>query len=297
MKNNPLHISIIIIGYNTMSTLKKSLESIDKLIVTNHMIEVIYVDDGSVDDSFEMFTNYNLKFNKNQFKLGNNGGRSRARLEGVKMASGEWLLFLNSNIVAESNLILNYYKSILNKNSYAYGGSVNYSSTDCVFEKYLNASTRGIKKYKDNQNINYQNLLFSNCLIKKSIFDFIQFNLDLKGYGGEELDFALKLEKKFPKMMVASKGAVVTRINSPDYKEHLYKLMEFGELNLNCLDNQLKNDVIKFNILLKKNILFKGLVNLLYYVCRRCYKIKFISNYIIRVGMLSAILKGYYRIK
>ena len=72
--------------------------------------------------------------------------------------------------------------------------------------------------------------------------------------------------------------------------------MEFGELNLNCLGNQLKKDVIKLNILLKKNILFKGLVNLLYYVCRRCYKIKFISNDIIKIGMLSAILKGYYKI-
>ena len=165
------------------------------------------------------------------------------------------------------------------------------------FEKYLNKSTRGIKKYKNNQNISYQNLLFSNCIIKKSVFDVIKLNLNLKYYGGEELDFASKLEKKFPKMMTASTEAVATRINFPDYKKHLYKLIEFGELNLQYLDNQLKRDVIKFNLLLKRNVLFRGFANLLYYVCRRCYKMKFMGNYIIKIGMLSAILKGYYKTK
>ena len=297
MKNNPLHISIVVIGYNTGDILKKSLESINNLIVTNHVVEVVYVDDGSVDNSFEMFSDYNLKFNKKQLKLNENHGRSYARSEGIKMASGEWILFLNSNIIVESHLLLRYSESMLNKNSYAYGGCVNYSSVDSVFEKYLNDSTRGIKKYQNNQNINYQNLLFSNCMIKKSIFDVIKLNLNFKCYGGEELDFASKLEKIFPKMMTATRGAIATRINFPDYKKYLYKLIEFGESNLKYLDNQLKLDVVKSNILLKRNVLFKVLASLLYYVCRRYYKIKFIGDYIIKIGMLSAILKGYYKTK
>jgi len=297
MKNNPLYISIVVIGYNAGGTLKKSLESINNLIVDNHTIEVIYVDDGSADNSFEIFADYNLKFNKKQLKLNKNQGRSYARSEGIKLASGEWLLLLNSNIVVEPNLILEYSKSQLNKNSYAYSGCMNYLSADLIFQKYLNQQNRGIKKYENNQNINYQNLLFSNCMIKKSVFNVIGLDLNLKYYGGAELAFGAKLEKKFPKMMTASVGAVATRINFPDYKKHLYKLMEFGESNLKYLDNQLKRDVVKSSILLKRNILFRCLANLLYCVCRRCYKIKLIGNYIIKIGMLSAILKGYYKTK
>jgi len=297
MRNNSLHISIIIIGYNTRDTLSQSLESINNIIVKNHIIEVIYIDDGSTDGSFEMFTNYNLKFNKNQLRLDENRGRAHARSQGVKIASSEWILFLNSNIIVESNIILKYYDSILNHNAYAYGGCMNYTSTDSIFEKYLNESTRGIKKYKNNQTINYQYLLFSNCMIKKSIFDIIKLNLDLRGYGGEELDFTAKLEKKFPQMIIASKGAIATRINFPNYKKYLYKLIEFGESNLKSLDNELKGDVVKFTILLKKNFLFRWCVNFLYYFCVRCYKIKFISYYVIKVGMLSAILRGYYKMK
>ena len=114
MKNNPLHISIVIIGYNTGDTLNKSLESINNLIVKNHMVEVIYVDDGSVDNSFEIFADYNLKFNKKQLKLNKNQGRSYARSEGIKIASGEWILFLNSNIIVEATLLLRYSESMLN---------------------------------------------------------------------------------------------------------------------------------------------------------------------------------------
>jgi len=297
MENNPLHISIVIIGYNTKDSLKKTLESINNLIITNHIIEIIYIDDGSTDNSFKIFTNFNLKFNKNQFQFNNNQGRSHARSKGIELASGEWVVFLNSNIRVESNLILKYSESIWKNTAYAFGGCINYTSTDSIFEKYLNHPSRGIKKYTNYQIIDYQNLLFSNCMIKKSIFDTIKLNLDLKYYGAEELDFAYQLNKKFPKMMRASKEAIATRINHPDYEQYLYKLIEFGATNFNYLDEQLKRDVIRFNILLMKNICFRGLFNLLYCICRRYYKIKFISNDIIKIGMLSAILKGYYKIK
>ena len=75
---------------------------------------------------------------KKQLKLNKNHGRSYARSEGIKMASGEWILFLNSNIRVESNLILKYSESIWKNTAYAFGGCINYTSTDSIFEKYLN---------------------------------------------------------------------------------------------------------------------------------------------------------------
>ena len=79
----------------------------------------------------------NLKFNKNQFQFNNNQGRSHARSKGIELASGEWVLFLNSNIRVESNLILKYSESIWKNTAYAFGGCINYTSTDSIFEKYL----------------------------------------------------------------------------------------------------------------------------------------------------------------
>ena len=291
------NISIIIIGHNTLSTLPETLDSINHLNTHNQTIEVIYVDDGSCDGSYECFENTKLIFKKLTFRFINNNGRVAARSKGIEMASGEWLLFLNSNIIVDSNLIIEYSKSITKGGAFAFSGCLNYNSVDLIFSKYLNQIDRGIQKYKQHQIINYQNFLFSNCMIKKSIMESIQFDVRLKYYGGEELDWAYRMDKKFPNMMRASKSALAWRINYPIYTQHLKKLREFGATNFRLLEPRLQIDIIKWKILLNNNILFKLIFNILYLLCILLYQLPIISNLIIKLGLLCGILKGYYKTK
>ena len=53
-------ISIIIIGYNSSGCLQKLLQSLNQLIINNELIEVIYVDDGSLDNSVQIFKDFRL---------------------------------------------------------------------------------------------------------------------------------------------------------------------------------------------------------------------------------------------
>ena len=59
-----MKFTIIIIGYNTSQDLKSCLLAINKQTAINAKIDVLYVDDGSKDDSVEVFNNFNLKFAK-----------------------------------------------------------------------------------------------------------------------------------------------------------------------------------------------------------------------------------------
>ena len=120
MVNKNLNISIIIIGYNTQQELLRLLDSINSMRGTNHILEVVYVDDGSQDNSYKLFEQSNLKIKKVGKKLDKNFGRAYATQAGIDLAKGFWYLFLRSNEIVSTNLILEYQKHIVQKKSIAY---------------------------------------------------------------------------------------------------------------------------------------------------------------------------------
>lgn len=91
-------VSVIIPMYNTEKYIGELLDSI--LSQTFQDYEVIVVDDCSKDNSAEIVQNYIQKFNgKLQLlKLDkNSGGASKPRNEGMKIARGEYLYFMDSD--------------------------------------------------------------------------------------------------------------------------------------------------------------------------------------------------------
>ena len=291
-----IKISIIIIGYNSSEDLQKLLQSLNQLIINNELIEVIYVDDGSLDNSVKNFKDFRLNFTKKCDAFEKNRGRVFARERAASLASGNWLLFIQSNVVVDCNLITEYVRAI-NNNNVAIAGKIIYQSSDSLFENYLNDKKRGINNFKNYSSIHYRSFLFGNCMIKKAVFDSIKFNPVFKLYGGKELDFSYRLHQKFPNRMITCRSAIVTRMGFPDLITHCYRLIEYGNYNFNYLSDELKREVIKWPCLLYKNIFFNLIVIFMFWLTKRAYKISFLSYYIIKVGLLSAIVLGYYRAK
>lgn len=87
--------SFIVPVYNTSNYLKKCIDSL--VNQTYKSFEIIIVNDGSTDNSLDIINGYK-ESNKN-IKIINqkNGGLSNARNNGVKKASGEYIIFVDSD--------------------------------------------------------------------------------------------------------------------------------------------------------------------------------------------------------
>ncbi len=88
-------ISIIVPIYNSSATIGKTIESILRQSYVN--FELLLVDDGSYDDSFEICQSYAQKDSRIKIYRKPNGGASSARNVGLLEASGEWITFVDSD--------------------------------------------------------------------------------------------------------------------------------------------------------------------------------------------------------
>ena len=88
-------VSIVIPVYNVENYLQYSVGSLRKQTYEN--IEIILVDDGSTDSSGEICDQYAREDDRIKVFHIENGGQSRARNIGVKEASSDWIMFLDSD--------------------------------------------------------------------------------------------------------------------------------------------------------------------------------------------------------
>ncbi|WP_179022245.1 glycosyltransferase family 2 protein [Winogradskyella forsetii] len=94
-------VSVIIPNYNGLEFIKETLNSVYKQ--THKEIEVIVVDDGSTDGSFE----YLSKVDKPNFRLLKNPskGACAARNYGLSLATGDYIQFLDADDLLDLNKI------------------------------------------------------------------------------------------------------------------------------------------------------------------------------------------------
>ena len=100
--NNPL-VSIIIPVYNSEAFLDKCIQSAQSQSYKN--IEIILVNDGSIDSSEEICNDYALIDSRIKVIHKINGGLVSSRKTGLKASTGEYILYIDGDDWIESNLI------------------------------------------------------------------------------------------------------------------------------------------------------------------------------------------------
>ena len=117
MKNFTFKVSVCVSVYNSENQLNKCLNSLS-VQTLGEELEIIVVDDGSTDSSYEIMSDFQRKHPK-QVKLirQENKGLAQGRQTGINSSSGEYLAFLDTDDYFLENALEKMYKTALLYNS------------------------------------------------------------------------------------------------------------------------------------------------------------------------------------
>lgn len=177
--NNEL-ISVIIPTYNKEKTIKNAIESVLKQ--TYSLLEILVIDDGSIDDTHNIVNSINDERITYYYK--NNGGLSDARNFGIEKSKGKYLLFLDADDYLDSKCIEILYKNIIQYDSKVI--QMKYIRTK-EYKYANNFNNYNVKHIKNDILVRYlQSNNYSVCtkLYHKSCFEEIKFP-----YGRKYEDF------------------------------------------------------------------------------------------------------------
>lgn len=168
----PIAISVIIPVYNSQDNIKDCLNSVVNQTLTN--IEIICVNDGSSDDSLNIINDFKQNDERIIIISRENKGTAISRNEGINIATGEFVAFMDSADMYFSNdNLMELYSCAKKNNMLICGGSVAqyadeylYSRKDDIFKE------KGVIRYDDYQSSrNFTAFIYNrNMLLKNNIF-------------------------------------------------------------------------------------------------------------------------------
>lgn len=106
--------SLIIPSYNGCEDILSCISSVTQATYDPNKIEMLIIDDGSSDETCNRISSLNIK-NLRLIKL-QNGGAAKARNVGIENSTKEVLIFLDQDIVLDSELF-NYYDALFSNNT------------------------------------------------------------------------------------------------------------------------------------------------------------------------------------
>lgn len=235
-----MKVSVIVPVYNTEKYLKKCLDSLVNQTFTD--IEVIIVNDGSIDNSEKIIKEYEKKYSFIKSYKKKNGGLSSARNYGIDKATGKYIMFIDSDDYINNNMIELMYEKIIHDNSDIVVCEFNYIYDTKVVRSYSNLDYTSdlLKKY----------LLTPPMacirLIKK---DLLNKNLFKEGIYYEDLEFTPKLVLNTSKISFVNEALYnyVIRNNSimrqKVFNNKLYDIYTVLESNYNLLYQKYPDEI------------------------------------------------------
>ncbi len=170
-------ISVIVPVYNVEKYVKKCVDSILNQDYENY--EIIIVDDGSTDNSYNILTENYKDNDKVSIYQKENGGLSSARNFGLEKSKGEYVCFVDSDDIIAPFYLSHLCKMLEDENADIAIGKYQTFTNEISFnlEKEINIFTCSNNEAQmlllENDYVNF--VIACNKLYKKSLFDIVTF--------------------------------------------------------------------------------------------------------------------------
>lgn len=240
-------VSVILPAYNVEKYIWQCLESIAQQSYDN--IEIIVIDDGSSDDTYEIAKKFAEKDSRVLVLTQKNAGSGPARNKGLQIASGKYVMFVDPDDWIDSNMIMEFMRIS------------NESNPDIIttgyIEEYENGKNVSQRIFRlpdlnlDNQNQvreNYIALFLSEAicaptriLYKKSIID--KYKIEFPPLRrSQDIVFNYRYYDKVTTLVSSSRVYYHYRINSGSYmqkfKSDYYKTLELIYTDIEMYQNR-----------------------------------------------------------
>lgn len=244
-------VSIVIPVYNCENYIRTCMESITNQTYRN--IEVIIINDGSKDKTKDIINSFISKDSRIIYIEQENSGPSMARNNGIDKATGEYLIFIDSDDTVEENYVEILLKSILDEKNdivcCGYSDISIYGNVNCSDFIY------------DTNNIKKQDFLYKVCqgtggvlwskIFKKEIIDNYNVRMNKDIFMCEDLIFVLQYGSYcnnfsyIDEYLYNYNRLNVNSISSNISKEYLYNYIDVCKhIESILLDNNLKKEEV-----------------------------------------------------
>lgn len=177
---NEEKVSVIIPVYNVEMYLEKCIDSVINQIYKN--IEIIIVNDGSTDNCEKIIKRYRNIDNRIIYVKQGNNGLSSARNAGIKIATGEYVCFIDSDDWVSNKFVSNMIKTIKDNKSdivicnmeYIYSNGRKKGNVPQINEHNTVSNIEGLKDLFNGEKFKFhaQNKLYRRRLFKENNIQF-----------------------------------------------------------------------------------------------------------------------------
>ena len=190
----PLTLSVVIPTYDEPERLEAALKSLSQQNYPHEATQIIVVDDASPHLDAERLHAAIAPLELQLLRNEQNQGRARARNAALRVASGDIVVFLDSDMTVGANFLRAHAQRHQNHAEAVFVGNIRFAKEipSTSLTRYLEG--RGVHRVAEDKPIPFNCFVTGNSSVRRSSLLRVGFfDEDLTAYGGEDLELGYRL--------------------------------------------------------------------------------------------------------